>query len=85
MDALGTQTLIILTLVLIWTLPFKGVALWMAARRGHLAWFIIMLVLNTLAILEIIYIVWVGRQYTVEMEMSAAQTTKGNGDMDAEK
>lgn len=42
--------------ILIWTLPWKGAALWRAARRGHFAWFGVILVLNTLAILEILYI-----------------------------
>jgi methionyl-tRNA synthetase len=46
----------ILILILLWTLPWKGVALWRAAHRGEKKWFIAMLVLNTLAILEIIYI-----------------------------
>lgn len=40
----------------LWTLPWKGVALWKAARRKDLKWFVALLVLNTLAILEIIYI-----------------------------
>ncbi len=39
-----------------WTLPWKGVALWRAARNRHLVWFIVLLLVNTLAILEIIYI-----------------------------
>lgn len=43
-------------LVILWTLPWKGVALWKAARNEHKWWFIALLVLNTLAILEIIYI-----------------------------
>jgi methionyl-tRNA synthetase len=43
-------------LVVLWTLPWKGVALWKAARRGSKPWFVTLLVLNTLAILEILYI-----------------------------
>lgn len=39
-----------------WTLPWKGVALWRAARAGSLKWFIALLVINTLGILEILYI-----------------------------
>ena len=39
-----------------WTLPWKGVALWKSARNGQTAWFVVMLIINTLAILEIIYI-----------------------------
>ena len=48
-------TLVILLLVL-WTLPWKGVALWRAAGNKHLVWFICIFIFNTLAILEIIYI-----------------------------
>ena len=46
----------VILLAVIWTFPWKGVALWRAARNGHIAWFIVLLVVNTLAILEIIYI-----------------------------
>lgn len=46
----------IIWLILLWTLPWKGVALWKAARNEHKWWFIALLVLNTMAILEIIYI-----------------------------
>lgn len=46
----------ILILILAWTLPWKGIALWKAARNSHKGWFIALLVVNTLAILEIIYI-----------------------------
>lgn len=45
-----------LVLAVIWTIPWKGVALWKAARRGQKVWFVLMLVLNSLAILEILYI-----------------------------
>jgi len=46
----------IIWLILLWTLPWKGVALWKAARNEHKWWFIALLVLSTMAILEIIYI-----------------------------
>jgi methionyl-tRNA synthetase len=46
----------ILFLILAWTLPWKGVALWRAANNRHKGWFVVLLILNTLAILEIIYI-----------------------------
>lgn len=42
--------------VVIWTIPWKGIALWQAARNRQKIWFILLLVLNTLGILEIIYI-----------------------------
>lgn len=45
-----------LFLILLWVLPWKGVALWKAAGNRHKWWFIALFLLNTLAILEIIYI-----------------------------
>ena len=45
-----------LLLIIFWTLPWKGIALWRSARNNHKGWFIAMLILNTMAILEIIYI-----------------------------
>ena len=46
----------VLFLILAWTLPWKGAALWRAAKNGHKKWFVVILVLNTLAILEITYL-----------------------------
>lgn len=45
-----------LILAMLWSLPWKGVALWKAANRKHKWWFIAFLLVNTLAILEIAYI-----------------------------
>ena len=44
------------TLVTIWTLVWTLLALWKAARKKHIAWFIVMGILNTMGILEILYI-----------------------------
>jgi hypothetical protein len=46
----------VMFIVVAWSLVWKGVALWKAARRDQLAWFIVLLVVNTVGILEIIYI-----------------------------
>ena len=43
-------------LLLIWSLIWKGLALWKAARQSDKWWFIVMLVVNTAGILEILYI-----------------------------
>lgn len=45
-------------LLFLWALPWKGVALWRASKSAHKWWFIAILVTNTAAILEIIYIFW---------------------------
>ncbi len=46
----------IIFLLILWVLPWKAVALWKAARNSHKGWFIALLIINTLAILEIVYI-----------------------------
>jgi len=46
----------ILLLVALWVLPWKGVALWKSARLNDKWWFIALLILNTLGLLEILYI-----------------------------
>jgi len=56
-----TQTLPFWALALIislavWTIPWKGVALWKAARKSDNIWFVVLLIVNTAAILEILYI-----------------------------
>ncbi|HZZ99279.1 MAG TPA: DUF5652 family protein [Candidatus Paceibacterota bacterium] len=47
---------IVFALVVIWSLVWKGLALWKSARHGHKWWFIVLLIVNTLGILEILYI-----------------------------
>jgi hypothetical protein len=46
----------LLLIIALWTIPWKGVALWRAAQLKDKWWFIALLILNTLAILEILYI-----------------------------
>ena len=46
----------LLLFALVWTLAWKGVALWKAARNGSRTWFIALLVVNTIGVLEILYI-----------------------------
>ena len=43
-------------LFLLWSIFWKGLALWHSARRGSKWWFVILLVVNTAGILEIIYL-----------------------------
>lgn len=49
-------------LLMLWSLAWKGIALWKAGRLGQKVWFVILLVVNTVGILEIIYIFAVARK-----------------------
>lgn len=53
---------LIAILLAVWSLPWKGYALWLAARNSHKWWFIVLLLVNTAAILEIIYIFAIGKK-----------------------
>ncbi len=46
----------LLILLVIWSLIWKGLALWKSARQGSKAWYVVLLIINTLGILEILYI-----------------------------
>ncbi len=46
----------ILPLIILWTLFWKGLALWHAGRRGQPWWFVVLLIVNTVGILEIVYL-----------------------------
>ncbi len=46
----------VIALAAVWIIPWKGVALWRAARNRSVAWFVILLLVNTVGILDIIYI-----------------------------
>ena len=39
-----------------WSLVWKGIALWKAARNNDKRWFIVFLLVNTVGILELLYI-----------------------------
>ncbi len=53
-----------LYLALVWVLPWKGVALWKAAGNKQKKWFIALLIVNTLALLEIVYIFYFSKPKT---------------------
>ena len=53
----GNQWVIWLIIIIgLWTLPWKAVALWKAAGQGAKYWFVALLVINTVGLLEILYI-----------------------------
>jgi hypothetical protein len=47
---------LVLSILAIWELAWKGIALWKAAGNGSKPWFIALLIINTVGILPIIYV-----------------------------
>jgi len=55
-------TMLWLIPLMIWSVIWKGIALWKSARNGSKPWFIVMFILNTAGILEILYIFVFGKK-----------------------
>jgi len=53
---------VLILIAVAWEAVWKAIALWRAARNGHLVWFIFILIINSLGILPIIYIVFFSRK-----------------------
>jgi hypothetical protein len=50
-----------------WALIWKGMALWVASRTSQKYWFMILLILNTLGIVEIIYLIYTARKQKLSL------------------
>lgn len=57
----GFIGLTIALVILVLSVVLKGYSLWTAARRGEKWWFIIIMIVNTMGILELIYLIWVAK------------------------
>jgi len=49
---------ILLLIILLWNVVWKGLALWKSARNNQMYWFFALLIINTIGVLEIIYLVF---------------------------
>jgi len=60
---------LIILILAIWTIPWKGYALWTAAKRNQKVWFIVILILNTVGILEIFYVFKIAKKSWPEVKI----------------
>ncbi|MEK7542710.1 MAG: DUF5652 family protein [Patescibacteria group bacterium] len=44
--------------LVVWSLIWKGIALWKAVKNDSKPWFVALLIVNTVGLLEILYIFW---------------------------
>ena len=49
---------ILIAILTVWSVTWKGIALWNAARSNQLGWYIALLFVNTLGILELAYLIF---------------------------
>lgn len=57
----------LVALMIMWSLVWKGLALWKSAGLRQKYWFLTILLINTLGILDIIYLFAVAKNYKVEV------------------
>jgi len=48
--------LALLVILFVWSIIWKGLALWKSAKRDHKIWFVVFMIINTVGILEILYL-----------------------------
>lgn len=58
----------IIPIIVVWEGVWKAIALWRAGRNSHLAWFICLVIFNTLGILPIIYIFGFSKKKSSEVK-----------------
>lgn len=68
MEQFIQQNLWVIILVL-WQIPWKGWALWKASRASDKTWYITLLLLQTLGILDILYIFVFSKRSKVPVEI----------------
>ncbi len=64
LDSLGLENLAsqlgipiwLFAMILVWIIVWKLLAMWKSARNNHIPWFLIIAIINTVGILEILYI-----------------------------
>jgi len=49
--------------LIVWSVIWKGLALWRAARLKQVGWYVALLVINTVGIFEIIYLIATNKRY----------------------
>ena len=51
----------VLVIISLWTLFWKGMALWKAGSKKQITWFVLLLLVNTVGLLEIGYIYYLNK------------------------
>lgn len=63
-------------LLIAWSLIWKGWALWISARKDSKLWFVALLILNTVGILEILYIFFFSKRGEKKIEKVSEDVIK---------
>lgn len=65
---MGPYSGALLAIVAVWTIVWKIYAVWIAAKHNQKKWFVALLILNTVGILEIFYIFKIAKKSWIEVK-----------------
>lgn len=69
--------IILILLITVWTVFWKGLALWNAAHNFQRNWFIALIIVNTVGILEIVYLFrFAKKRYTLKKVLEIVKNPK---------
>lgn len=63
-------------LLAIWSLVWKGLALWKAARNDERYWYVALLLINTAGILEILYLFFFAKEKYILVSSPSGKSKK---------
>jgi len=70
MDLVSEELIPLIIIAAIWSLPWKGVALWKASRNNSVWWFVALLITNTMALLDALYIFYFSKKASKEKSIA---------------
>lgn len=62
-------------IMLVWVIAWKGWALWVAARKDSKPWYVALLIINTIGVLEILYIFYFSKKREKKTESKVETET----------
>jgi hypothetical protein len=68
MNQLPPSVNMLIIILVLWTIPWKVYSLWLAAKRDHKKWFVAIVLLNTISILEIFYVRKIAKKSWAEVK-----------------
>jgi hypothetical protein len=68
MNPFHDNSLILLLVLFLWAIPWKIYAVWLAVKHNHKQWFVALIILNTVGILEIFYVFRIAKKSWTEVK-----------------
>ncbi|KKS14216.1 hypothetical protein A2643_02040 [Candidatus Nomurabacteria bacterium RIFCSPHIGHO2_01_FULL_39_220] len=79
MDQLPLSANILILILLLWSIAWKIYGAWTAAKHDHKKWFVAIIILNTVGILEIFYVLRVAKKSWAEVKGDFKEAWKSRG------